>query len=84
MKLRRLFAFTYFCVTKNILFQMPKKQKVWKKEQRISAILAFRQGRMGYGYMKSARTHNLLQTTLERYVKLEGNSEYIMNTKKKK
>lgn len=44
----------------------------------ISAILAVRQGVMGY--MKIARTHNVPQTTLERYVKMEGSPEDIVNS----
>lgn len=57
---------------------MPKKRKAWNKEEMISAILAVRQGVMGY--MKSARTHNVPQTTLERYVKMEGSPEDIVNS----
>lgn len=63
---------------RNIFFQMPPKRKIWNKEQMISAILAVRQGQMGY--KMSAKTHGVPQTTLERYVKMERNPEDIVNS----
>lgn len=57
---------------------MPKKRKSWDRDQMISAILACREGRMGY--QKSAKAHNIPQTTLERYVKMPGRPEDVVNS----
>lgn len=56
-----------------------RKRKNWDAENMIAAIKACRSKTMGY--KKSAKTHGVPQTTLERLVKMNGPPEVVVQTK---
>ena len=59
---------------------MPPKRRSWDKIAMVNAIKACREKTMGY--KKSARSFGVPQTTLERYVKMNGDPEQlVMETK---